>query len=117
MKKKIIILFAILVLLTALISACDNTTPDFTDYGLSVGGKIVIDGLPEGVNNQVTILVNSKAVATTDENGLFYVSGLSKGDKVSFYKENVTFYPSEQTVSEDIYDLRVDGYYETNQNN
>lgn len=98
--------------MVALLTACNNSTPDFTEYGYSVGGKITLHNLPDGTKAEVTILVNTKEVATADDNGVFYVKNLEKGDIVSFAMNNVTFYPNEQIVREDIHDLRIDGYYE-----
>ena len=112
MKRKFLITFALICLMVALLTACNNSTPDFTEYGYSVGGKITLHNLPDGTKAEVTILVNTKEVATADDNGVFYVKNLEKGDIVSFAMNNVTFYPNEQIVREDIHDLRIDGYYE-----
>ena len=112
MKTKIIITLALICLILTLLTACNDSTPDFTESGYSIGGKITLHDLPDGIKAEVTILVNEKEVCKTDENGLFYVNNLKRGDIISFQMDNVVFYPDTQTVKEDIYELRVDGYYE-----
>ena len=112
MTKKTLILIIFVLILAVFLFGCNDTTPDFTDYGFSIGGKIIINDLPSGVLLNVSILVNDVEVGSADENGMFYVSKLTKGDVVSFYMKNVVFYPENHRVTGNLNDLRVSGYYQ-----
>ena len=117
MHKKILILTIIALALAVLLVACNDSTPDFTDYGYSVSGKITLHDLPEGISAEVSVLVNDEEVCTTSENGTFSLIKLSKGDEVTFYKDNVIFYPEKHRVTGNVYDLRIDGYYKADNDN
>lgn len=111
MNRRIIISLIILVViaLSTTLFACDST-PDYTNDGLTVSGKFIYDGAPlEGVK----IILDFEVVATTDEGGIFSVDGLEKGDKLTFEKDGFVFYPDSYKVSGDVYDLRVDAYLDT----
>ena len=117
MHKKISILTIIALVLAVFLVACNDSTPDFTDYGYSVSGKITLHDLPEGISTEVSVLVNDEEVCTTSENGTFSINKLSKGDEVTFYKDNVIFYPEKHRVTGNVYDLRIDGYYKADSDN
>ena len=111
MNRRITITLIILVIvaLSMTLSACDST-PDYTNNGLTVSGKFIYDGAPlEGVK----IILDFEVVATTDEGGIFSVDGLEKGDKLTFEKDGFVFYPDTYKVSGDVYDLRVEAYLDT----
>ena len=114
MNKKILILTIFALVLAVFFTGCNDSTPDFTDYGYSVSGKITLHDLPEGVSADVSIFVNDEEVCTSNANGTFSISKLSKGDEISFHKDNVVFYPEKHKVTKNIHDLRIDGYYESN---
>ena len=111
MNKRITIALIILVViaLSMTLFACDST-PDYTNDGLTVSGKFIYDGAPlDGVK----IILDFKVVATTDEGGMFSVDGLDKGDKLTFEKDGFVFYPDSHKVSGDVYDLRIEAYLDT----
>ena len=111
MNRRITITLIILVIvaLSMTLFACDST-PDYTNDGLTVSGKFIYDGAPL---NGVKIILDFEVVATTDEGGIFSVDGLDKGDKLTFEKDGFVFYPDTYKVSGDVYDLRVDAYLDT----
>ena len=111
MKRKLMIFPIILVCIYALLCACNDTTPDFTDSGFSVSGKIVVYDLPEGVDVKIDIFVNNVLVDTIGNKELFSLNNLKNGDTITFNANNVKFYPDKHTVTANLYDLRVDGYY------
>ena len=117
MNKKILILVIFALVLAVFVTGCNDSTPDFTDYGYSVSGKITLHDLPVGVSTEVSVLVNDEEVCTTSENGTFSINKLSKGDEVTFYKDNVIFYPEKHRVTGNVYDLRIDGYYKADSDN
>ena len=103
------LIIIVIVALSTTIFACDST-PDYTNNGLTVSGKFIYDGAPlEGVK----IILDFEVVATTDEDGIFSVDGLEKGDKLTFEKDGFVFYPDSRKVSGDVYDLRVEAYLDT----
>ncbi|MBR2056786.1 MAG: hypothetical protein IJ978_03900, partial [Clostridia bacterium] len=85
MTKRISLTLIILVVivLSMTLFACDST-PDYTNDGLTVSGKFIYDGAPL---NGVKIILDFEVVATTDEGGIFSVDGLEKGDKLTFEKD------------------------------
>lgn len=102
----------VVIALSMTLFACDST-PDYTNDGLTVSGKFIYDGAPlEGVK----IILDFEVVATTDEGGMFSVDGLEKGDKLSFEKDGFVFYPGSHKVSGDVYDLRVEAYLDATDN-
>ena len=114
MTKRISLTLIILVViaLSMTLFACDST-PDYTNDGLTVSGKFIYDGAPlEGVK----IILDYEVVATTDEGGIFSVDGLEKGDKLTFEKDGFVFYPDTYKVSGDVYDLRVEAYLDITDN-
>lgn len=111
MTKRISLTLIILVViaLSMTLFACDST-PDYTNDGLTVSGKFIYDGAPlEGVK----IILDFEVIATTDEGGIFSVDGLENGDKLTFEKDGFVFYPDSHKVSGDVYDLRVEAYVDT----
>lgn len=106
-----LIILVVIVLSTTLF-ACDST-PDYTNNGLTVSGKFIYDGAPL---NGVKIILDFEVVATTDEGGIFFVDGLEKGDQLTFEKDGFVFYPDSHKVSGDVYDLRVEAYLDTTDN-
>ena len=111
MNRRISLTLIILVViaLSTTLFACDST-PDYTNNGLTVSGKFIYDGAPlEGVK----IILDFEVVATTDEGGIFSVDGLEKGDRLTFEKDGFVFYPDTYKVSGDVYDLRVEAYLDT----
>lgn len=111
MKRKLMIFPIILVCTCAILCACNDTTPDFTDSGFSVSGKIVVYDLPEGVDVKIDIFVNNVLIDTIGNKELFSLNNLKSGDTITFSANNVKFYPDKHTVTANLYDLRVDGYY------
>ena len=111
MNRRITITLIVLVIvaLSMTLFACDST-PDYTNNGLTVSGKFFYDGVPL---NGVKIILDFEVVATTDEGGIFSVDGLEKGDKLTFEKDGFVFYPDTYKVSGDVYDLRVEAYLDT----
>ena len=111
MNRRITITLIILVViaLSMTLFACDST-PDYTNNGLTVSGKFIYEGAPL---SGVKIILDFNVVATTDEGGIFSVDGLEKGDKLTFEKDGFVFYPDTYKVSGDVYDLRVEAYLDT----
>lgn len=111
MNRRIILTLIILVIvaLSMTLFACDST-PGYTNNGLTVSGKFIYDGAPL---NGVKIILDFEVVATSDEGGIFSVDGLEKGDKLTFEKDGFVFYPDTYKVSGDVYDLRVEAYLDT----
>lgn len=103
------LIILVVIALSTTLFACDST-PNYTNNGLTVSGKFIYDGAPlEGVK----IILDFEVVATTDEGGIFSVDGLEKGDKLTFEKDGFVFYPDTYKVSGDVYDLRVEAYLDT----
>lgn len=111
MNKKLIILTVLTLICGVLLVSCNDSTPDFSDFGFTISGKITLHDLPDNISKEITIFANNEEVATADDNGMFSVKNLQKGDEITFYMENVEFYPEKHTVRGDVYDLRIDGYY------
>lgn len=111
MNKKLIILTVLTLICGVLLLSCNDSTPDFSDFGFTISGKITLHDLPDNISKEITIFANNEKVATADDNGMFSVKNLQKGDEITFYMENVEFYPEKHTVRGDVYDLRIDGYY------
>ena len=111
MNRRITLTLIILVViaLSTTLFACDST-PDYTNNGLTVSGKFIYDGAPL---NGVKIILDYEVVATTDEGGIFSVDGLENGDELTFEKDGFVFYPDSHKVSGDVYDLRVEAYLDT----
>ena len=111
MNRRIAITLIILVViaLSTTLFACDST-PDYTNNGLTVSGKFIYNGAPL---NGVKIILDYEVVATTDEDGIFSVDGLEKGDKLTFEKDGFVFYPDSHKVSGDVYEMRIEAYLDT----
>ena len=108
-RTSLTLIILVVIALSTTLFACDST-PDYTNNGLTVSGKFIYDGAPlEGVK----IILDYEVVATTDEGGIFSVDGLDKGDKLTFEKDGFVFYPDTYNVSGDVYDLRVEAYLDT----
>ena len=105
----ITLIFLVVIALSTTLFACDST-PDYTNNGLTVSGKFIYDGAPL---NGVKIILDYEVVATTDEGGIFSVDGLENGDELTFEKDGFVFYPDSHKVSGDVYDLRVEAYLDT----
>ena len=111
MNKKLIILTVLTLICGVLLASCNDSTPDFSDFGFTISGKITLHDLPDNISKKITIFANNEKVATADDNGMFSVKNLQKGDEITFFMENVEFYPEKHTVRGNVYDLRIDGYY------
>ena len=111
MNRRITIALIIIVIVASSMTlfACDST-PDYTNDGLTVSGKFIYDGAPL---NGVKIILDFEVVATTDEGGMFSIDGLEKGDKLTFEKDGFVFYPDSHKISGDVYDLRIEAYLDT----
>ena len=108
-RTSLTLIILVVIALSTTLFACDST-PDYTNDGLTVSGKFIYDDEPlEGVK----IILDFEVVATTDEGGIFSVDGLEKGDKLTFEKDGFVFYPDSYKVSSDVYDLRVEAYLDT----
>ena len=108
-RTSLTLIILVVIALSTTLFACDST-PDYTNDGLTVSGKFIYDGAPlEGVK----IILDFEVVAITDEGGIFSVDGLEKGDKLTFEKDGFVFYPDTYKVSSDVYDLRVEAYLGT----
>ena len=108
-RTSLALIILVVIALSTTLFACDST-PDYTNDGLTVSGKFIYDGAPlEGVK----IILDFEVVATTDEGGIFSVDGLEKGDKLTFEKDGFVFYPDSHKVSGDVFDLRVEAYLDT----
>lgn len=108
MKKKLIIsALSATLLLMCLISLC-ACSQDITDIpeskGLYLSGIITENNSPLG---GVTVFVNDKKETVSDANGVFSLSGLSRGDEIEFAAEGYEFSPAEYTVEKSVYDLNV----------
>ena len=108
-RTSLTLIILVVIALSTTLFACDST-PDYTNNGLTVSGKFIYDGAPL---NGVKIILDFEVVATTDEGGMFFVDGLEKGDKLIFEKDGFIFYPDTYKVSGDVYDLRVEAYLDT----
>lgn len=108
MKKKLIIsALSATLLLMCLISLC-ACSQDITDIpeskGLYLSGIITENNAPLA---GVTVFVNDKKETVSDANGVFSLSGLSRGDEIEFAAEGYEFSPAEYTVEKSVYDLNV----------
>ena len=108
MKKKLIIsALSATLLLLCLISLC-ACSQDITDIpeskGLYLSGIITENNAPLA---GVTVFVNDKKETVSDANGVFSLSGLSRGDEIEFAAEGYEFSPAEYTVEKSVYDLNV----------
>ena len=108
MKKKLIIsALSATLLLLCLISLC-ACSQDITDIpeskGLYLSGIITENNSPLA---GVTVFVNDKKETVSDANGVFSLSGLSRGDEIEFAAEGYEFSPAEYTVEKSVYDLNV----------
>lgn len=108
-RTSLTLIILVVIALSTTLFACDST-PDYTNDGLTVSGKFIYDGAPL---NGVKIILDFEVVATTDEGGIFSVDGLEKGDRLTFEKDGFVFYPDTYKVSGDVYDLRVEAYLDT----
>lgn len=108
MKKKLIIsALSATLLLLCLISLC-ACSQDITDIPESKG--IYLSGIITENNSPlagVTVFVNDKKETVSDANGVFSLSGLSRGDEIEFAAEGYEFSPAEYTVEKSVYDLNV----------
>ena len=93
-----------LLLLLPLFSACTEEMPAPPESGYSVSGIVLLDGEPlEGVS----VWSGGEIVGSTDENGVYSVSGLEKYSSVAFEKEGYSFSPASYTVTGDANDYNV----------
>lgn len=110
MSKKLLSLVLVLMMIVAsvFVSACNQTedTPQYS-VGISVSGKVVIDGTPAP---NVKVLIDGGGNLVTDENGIFVATDLDKYDVITFDLDGYVFYPEKVTVTQDIYDLRIEGF-------
>ena len=106
-KKLIISALSATLLLLCLISLC-ACSQDITDIpeskGLYLSGIITENNAPLA---GVTVFVNDKKETVSDANGVFSLSGLSRGDEIEFAAEGYEFSPAEYTVEKSVYDLNV----------
>jgi hypothetical protein len=85
------IVFLLLIFCIASLAAC--TKIDATDVNFSVSGEVVFDGKPL---ENVEILINNVSATPnifSDSEGFFIVSGLEKGDVISFNLAGYGFQP------------------------
>lgn len=110
MTKRILVL-TMLLLFALCLFACNDAPTDFTsDYGLTVSGKIIFESAPmDGVD----VVVGYESKCTTSSDGIFNLTGLKKGDEITFEKDGFVFAPDTYTVKNDVYDLRVEGFLDT----
>lgn len=103
MKKLALLVLAVLLLLP-LFSACTEEMPAPPESGYSVSGIVLLDGEPLA---GVSVWSGGEVVGSTDENGVYSVSGLSKYSSVAFEKEGYSFSPASYTVTGDANDYNV----------
>lgn len=102
--KKALVFALLLLLLLPLLSACTEEMPAPPESGYSVSGIVLLDGEPlEGVS----VWSGGEIVGSTDENGVYSVSGLEKYSSVAFEKEGYSFSPASYTVTGDANDYNV----------
>lgn len=102
--KKALVFAILLLLLLPLLSACTEEMPAPPASGYSVSGIVLLDGEPlEGVS----VWSGGEIVGSTDENGVYSVSGLAKYSSVAFEKEGYSFSPASYTVTGDANDYNV----------
>ena len=102
--KKSLVFALLLLLLLPLLSACTEEMPAPPESGYSVSGIVLLDGEPlEGVS----VWSGGEVVGSTDENGVYSVSGLEKYSSVAFEKEGYSFSPASYTVTGDANDYNV----------
>ena len=102
--KKALVFAILLLLLLPLFSACTEEMPAPPESGYSVSGIVLLDGEPlEGVS----VWSGGEIVGSTDENGVYSVSGLEKYSSVAFEKEGYSFSPASYTVTGDANDYNV----------
>ena len=102
--KKALVFAILLLLLLPLFSACTEEMPAPPESGYSVSGIVLLDGEPlEGVS----VWSGGEVVGSTDENGVYSVSGLAKYSSVAFEKEGYSFSPASYTVTGDANDYNV----------
>lgn len=102
--KKALVFAILLLLLLPLFSACTEEMPAPPESGYSVSGIVLLDGEPlEGV----LVWSGGEIVGSTDENGVYSVSGLEKYSSVAFEKEGYSFSPASYTVTGDANDYNV----------
>lgn len=102
--KKALVFAILLLLLLPLFSACTEEMPAPPASGYSVSGIVLLDGEPlEGVS----VWSGGEIVGSTDENGVYSVSGLAKYSSVAFEKEGYSFSPASYTVTGDANDYNV----------
>ena len=102
--KKSLVFALLLLLLLPLLSACTEEMPAPPESGYSVSGIVLLDGEPlEGVS----VWSGGEIVGSTDENGVYSVSGLEKYSSVAFEKEGYSFSPASYTVTGDANDYNV----------
>lgn len=102
--KKALVFAILLLLLLPLFSACTEEMPAPPASGYSVSGIVLLDGEPlEGVS----VWSGGEIVGSTDENGVYSVSGLEKYSSVAFEKEGYSFSPASYTVTGDANDYNV----------
>lgn len=103
MKKLALLVLAVLLLLP-LLSACTEEMPAPPESGYSVSGIVLLDGEPLA---GVSVWSGGEIVGSTDENGVYSVSGLEKYSSVAFEKEGYSFSPASYTVTGDANDYNV----------
>ena len=102
--KKALVFAILLLLLLPLFSACTEEMPAPPESGYSVSGIVLLDGGPLA---GVSVWSGGEVVGSTDENGVYSVSGLEKYSSVAFEKEGYSFSPASYTVTGDANDYNV----------
>lgn len=102
--KKALVFAILLLLLLPLLSACTEEMPAPPESGYSVSGIVLLDGGPLA---GVLVWSGGEVVGSTDENGVYSVSGLEKYSSVAFEKEGYSFSPASYTVTGDANDYNV----------
>ena len=102
--KKSLVFAILLLLLLPLFSACTEEMPAPPESGYSVSGIVLLDGEPLA---GVSVWSGGEIVGSTDENGVYSVSGLEKYSSVAFEKEGYSFSPASYTVTGDANDYNV----------
>lgn len=102
--KKALVFALLLLLLLPLLSACTEEMPAPPESGYSVSGIVLLDGEPLA---GVSVWSGGEIVGSTDENGVYSVSGLEKYSSVAFEKEGYSFSPASYTVTGDANDYNV----------